>query len=386
MGLETWPTAFPAEVVAWFYDAAENQWRTKLPEGLQPLSESPRILLPGQAAFVRSPSPLTQSPPDPALRIRYYHPDHLGSTTTMTDAAGALVEETAFYPYGRPRNKYQPRGLQNPYQFSEKERDAESGLSYFGQRFYSPTISRWISTDPLEEAGGGLNLYSYVRQNPLRYRDPNGAEVDITRNGHVLTINISLVIINDSPLVKQRGVDLKALSSDLQKSIQDTLQGSYKGTYKGKEGTWTVQTKVTSIKVVNSWKEITPGKKSPHVIRLLDQTEEAANTRRGGMLINVAAHSVTDKKPSDLTAEERANPANRSYLKGYESPGTIISHEIAHDEGLDHEPRSDHENLMSQGRWFDSNKLKPEQLQTIVNTITSGNVNNPADVKEAKEK
>src|SRR5262249_20640901 len=46
---------------------------------------------------------------DGADRIRYYHPDHLGSSSVMTDAEGTLVEETAFYPFGEPRNEHHVR-------------------------------------------------------------------------------------------------------------------------------------------------------------------------------------------------------------------------------------------------------------------------------------
>jgi hypothetical protein len=58
--------------------------------------------------------------PDPALRIRYYHPDHLGSSSAITDAAGTLIEETAFHPSGVPRHEHQLRSIEERYTFTGK--------------------------------------------------------------------------------------------------------------------------------------------------------------------------------------------------------------------------------------------------------------------------
>jgi RHS repeat-associated protein len=129
--------------------------------------------------------------PDPALRIRYFHPDHLGSSSVMTDQNGALVEETTYYPFGLVRNAYQPRDVSEPYQFTQKERDPESGLHYFGARYLTGSSGRFISVDPLyaeplqlgDEKFNHLlsnpqdfNLYSYARNNPLIFTDPSGYE------------------------------------------------------------------------------------------------------------------------------------------------------------------------------------------------------------------
>jgi RHS repeat-associated protein len=60
-----------------------------------------------------------------------------------------------------------------PFGFSTKRSDFASGLVYFGYRFYVPHLGRWLNRDPLQEEGG-INLYAYVKGDPLGYVDPDG--------------------------------------------------------------------------------------------------------------------------------------------------------------------------------------------------------------------
>ena len=124
----------------------------------------------------------------------------------MTDQAGALVEETAYYPFGAVRHTYEPRNLTEPYQFTQKERDAESGLHYFEARYLAGNAGRFISVDPLYaeplQMGGekvnqvlsnpqDFNLYAYARNNPIRYTDPTGYDPkDNSETLHLPTRNI----------------------------------------------------------------------------------------------------------------------------------------------------------------------------------------------------
>ena len=65
--------------------------------------------------------------------------------------------------------------VSNPIRFSTKYRDNETGLYYYGYRYYSPSLGRWISRDPIDEQGG-LNLYGFVNNDPVNYIDPLGKE------------------------------------------------------------------------------------------------------------------------------------------------------------------------------------------------------------------
>jgi RHS repeat-associated protein len=65
----------------------------------------------------------------------------------------------------------------NPFRFSTKYTDAETGLAYFGYRYYHPDTGRWLNRDPIEEIGG-LNLYGYVKNSPILFIDPLGNITD----------------------------------------------------------------------------------------------------------------------------------------------------------------------------------------------------------------
>src|SRR2546422_1641578 len=93
-GLEAWTPSFPPTLSAWLYDPETNQWHEQLDGDLAFISNLPPTLSPGQALYVQTASTVSLNIPDPALRIRYYHRDHLGSSSVITDASGAIVEET----------------------------------------------------------------------------------------------------------------------------------------------------------------------------------------------------------------------------------------------------------------------------------------------------
>jgi RHS repeat-associated protein len=179
-GLEAWMPLLPLNVSGWFYDSFARQWREQLAAPIA--RDLPWTLAPGQAMFVKNDSAANLAGPDPSLRIRYYHEDHLGSSAVITDQAGNLVEESTFYPFGHTRNAFQPRQSHDPYQFEQKERDSESGLSYFNSRFLSDNLARFTRVDPLAgnppvswlESPQSLNPYSYVVNNPLKLVDPTG--------------------------------------------------------------------------------------------------------------------------------------------------------------------------------------------------------------------
>ncbi|MEO8905254.1 MAG: toxin TcdB middle/N-terminal domain-containing protein [Polyangiaceae bacterium] len=107
--------------------------------------------------------------------------DQLGSTNIVIDkATSELVEASTYQGYGAKESDYRPerwKGYRDDYGFTGKEEDAEFGLVYFGKRFYSPELNRWITADPLAVHAPGsadLNLYAYVNGQALRATDPVG--------------------------------------------------------------------------------------------------------------------------------------------------------------------------------------------------------------------
>jgi len=111
--------------------------------------------------------------------IYYYHFDGLGSVVALSDGDGYIVESYSYDVFGEPtiRNssgqKITSSNYDNPYMFTGRRYDNETGLYYYRARHYDPNIGRFLQTDPISYAGG-LNLYAYCRNNPINLFDPFG--------------------------------------------------------------------------------------------------------------------------------------------------------------------------------------------------------------------
>ena len=74
----------------------------------------------------------------------FYHPDHLGSTTLITNETGDVVEHTTYEPYGAVYS-----GGDSKYLYTGKELDQRTGLMYYGARYYDPTYAQFAQSDPM---------------------------------------------------------------------------------------------------------------------------------------------------------------------------------------------------------------------------------------------
>lgn len=142
-----------------------------------------------------------------------YHPDYLGSVAMVTNSAG-VVHQMFFtnpcsrrdLPFGsrrrseslaRPnpdsaahREGEEMRTYENtstgsfnsPYRFNGKEFDEQTGLAYYGARYYDNQMSMWLSVDPLAEKYPHSSPYVFSGNNPLYYIDPDGNELDVAQN------------------------------------------------------------------------------------------------------------------------------------------------------------------------------------------------------------
>jgi RHS repeat-associated protein len=175
-------TNLPAGLDVWAYDGPAQVWHKRFSGPLADASDLPRSLDAGRALFARSDSAVILPGPDPTLTIRFYHQDHLGSSSVLTDAAGNLVEETANYAFGHSRNQLQPRGLVEPYSFTQKERDKETAYQYSIARYQSSSLGRFLSFDKGAEPHltemmrrpQSMNPSSYAGNRPIVMHDPNG--------------------------------------------------------------------------------------------------------------------------------------------------------------------------------------------------------------------
>jgi RHS repeat-associated protein len=117
--------------------------------------------------------------------VFYYFSDHLKTASVITDSAGVIKAESDYYPWGGELQFV--NNDTNDYKFTGKKRDIETGLDYFGARYYSNDLGRWVSADwaakpeavPYSKLDNpqSLNLYQYVVNNPLSLRDDDGHEI-----------------------------------------------------------------------------------------------------------------------------------------------------------------------------------------------------------------
>lgn len=104
--------------------------------------------------------------------IKYFLTDHLGSTNGLADSSGNLVEFATYDAFGNMTGNLSTR-----YQFTGREFDNATGLHYYRARWYDSKLGRFISEDPIGFNGGDVNLYGYVANNPMYWRDPSGLHI-----------------------------------------------------------------------------------------------------------------------------------------------------------------------------------------------------------------
>jgi RHS repeat-associated protein len=149
--------------------------------------------------------------------IYWYHPDYLGNTEFVTDIHGYPYQHNYYTPFGEALvDQHAVSGrYNNTYRFNAKELDQETGLYYYGARYYNPRTSVWISTDPMSAARGWLTPYNFVQNNPVMLTDPTG-------------------MLDDGWV---RGEDGQTTYDPDVHSQQDLVDQGKCGTYLGEEGT-----------------------------------------------------------------------------------------------------------------------------------------------------
>jgi RHS repeat-associated protein len=164
--------------------------------------------------------------------LRYfYHSDHLGSTSYITNAKGDITQFIAYMPFGEEFVE-QHTDWDSPYKFNAKELDAETGLYYYGARYYDPKTSVWLGADALAEKHPFQTPFVYCSNNPVVYLDPDGNEIYYSQNGDRIGKygkNNHVRVINDDQLNtaqaefksynKARRKDHKATNEYLEKTL-----------------------------------------------------------------------------------------------------------------------------------------------------------------------
>ncbi|MBQ6072062.1 MAG: RHS repeat-associated core domain-containing protein, partial [Bacteroidales bacterium] len=142
----------------------------------------------------------------------WYHTDHLGSSSWITYTDGSAVQHLHYLPWGEDFVDQRTTNWHALHTFSAKERDSETGLSYFGSRYYSSDLSIWLSVDPMAAKYPSLSPYVYCADNPIKLVDPNGedfeTEIDYDNKTITITIKATYYTANCNKELLQKGVDM----------------------------------------------------------------------------------------------------------------------------------------------------------------------------------
>ena len=136
----------------------------------------------------------------------FYHSDHLGSTSYITDDKANITQYDAYLPYGELLVDEHSSSEDLPYKFNGKQFDEETGLYYYGARYMNPVASLFLSTDRFCEKYSMHFAYSFCMNNPFKYIDIRGDSL----------------VLNSLKAVDETGY--KALVSDLEKITGLSLQ------------------------------------------------------------------------------------------------------------------------------------------------------------------
>ncbi len=119
---------------------------------------------------------------------QYTHPDHLHSSTVIADSNGVLLQHYEYGAFGNQRYQFSTTAFPVSKRYTSKVLDEDTGLYYYGARYYDPELGRFVQPDSIIPDFGdpqSWNRYSYCLNNPLKYTDPTGHETYFEGVGNV---------------------------------------------------------------------------------------------------------------------------------------------------------------------------------------------------------
>jgi RHS repeat-associated protein len=168
---------------AWSFDSLDKKWLPLFSSELAFLSEAGVRISAGQVVYVKGEGAKKVGVSNHSANILYYHKDHLSSSTVLTNDQGDIHFEQNYYPFGENRVTVNNQIHEESYGFIDKEQDAESGMHYFGSRYFSAALGRFLSVEPLisnpdafRKQSFSVHPYAYSRNNPIGFSDTNGLE------------------------------------------------------------------------------------------------------------------------------------------------------------------------------------------------------------------
>ncbi len=161
--------------------------------------------------------------------IYFYHGDHLGSASWITDKSAKPIQYIHYLPYGEILANQRASGYDERFKFTTKELDAESGYYYFGARYLMSELGYFLSTDPLTDKTPEISSYLYCNGNPLKYIDPTGKEIEGVSISDAMRFRADIKrILNDTKFSSFTKL-LKLSKNKFRYISQDALEKSFNG-------------------------------------------------------------------------------------------------------------------------------------------------------------
>ena len=183
--------------------------------------------------------------------VYFYHSDHLGSASWITDGDGIPVQHLQYLPYGEPFVNQRAAGstYRERFTFTGKERDEETGYSYFGARYMDHELmTMWLSVDPMSDKYPSISPYAYCAWNPIKLVDPDGREITLwieDGSGNIYEYKPNMTPTGDAAAQQQIQTLNEMYSSSLGQEMLDALIGSTNDYYITNESTGVPGTSAT---------------------------------------------------------------------------------------------------------------------------------------------
>jgi RHS repeat-associated protein len=328
-----------------------------------------------EAAKTPATSSSAEGNPSAPRILFWYHPDYLGNVDLITERDGYTHEFFMYNPWGEEMHQWNANtyAFTSPYRFNAKELDPETGLAYYGARYYQNKIGVWLSVDPLAEKYPDISPYAFVANNPIFYVDPDGREI-ITHRETADDGTVTVVVTVTGKLVNESGT---AYTAEQLQGYADRLAGSIADSYTGTGETVNFRG-VANISVAS---DDNPLSETDHAFRIVDQGSIPGAEGKSGVLGRAPfGENVVYLSEHMLDRKEATEGNNAGTGKTDTGLGTLERtgpHELGHSGNLKHPtPGTMDGNLMHQTKQHNAGKKVTEgQILQIEKDYQAGNLN-----------
>lgn len=294
-------------------------------------------------ALVRAGAPIDR---DTTPAVKYHLGDHLGSSNVVVGDNGRLINREEYTPYGESSFG---TFAKKRYRYSGKERDEESGLYYYGARYYGAWLGKWVSSDSIAETDN-INLYLFVNNNPLNYYDPNGKAAFLAlaiplvlEGGATIAFLKSAFLVSSAAVIGLGGaytydkVTQKVKSDTnvppvLPLNPTNSGQNNSKDFTKGSQNrpspdllikaTVVTGLSLATLKITATETEVRKRKKQGHLHHIATNKDDYYHIKFAEIFSK--ANPVGTSPERRLTVD---SPENKTYVKGHKGPHPIEYHE-----------------------------------------------------------